>query len=241
MKLLLILISVSTFASDPTWVKLPAGKFTIGCAPSDSCPEWQTPREVVIAGPFELMAREVTVGEFRRFVEAQAYKTVAEERGDTYTWAKPRSYRLADNLPVTYVTLRDAEAYCAWVGGRVPSETEWTYAFRAGAEREQGHLWWNTDGRYVWFRENSDARPHKVGTRLPNAWGLFDMEGNVWEWTLAPKWEKYKAMIRGGSWVTCPFIEGRPKEGGPDRGRFTRCSSDGLVHLRDDIGFRCAR
>jgi hypothetical protein len=72
------------------------------------------------------------------------------------------------------------------------------------------------------------------------------MEGNAWEWTRTVAPERYPAAIRGGSWIVCLVIEGRPrrpeeKSASPAGGPFTRCLSDGAVHVRDDIGFRCAR
>jgi formylglycine-generating enzyme required for sulfatase activity len=184
----------------------------------------------------------VTVGQFRRFVEAAKYTTHAEEIRHPWSWQNPRPYRLREDLPVTYVTLKDAAAYCAWAGARLPDESEWTYAFRAGGETVRGHLWWDPDPRYVWSRANSGSTLHPAGTRLPNAWGLHDMEGSVWEWTLPAPWDtSAKAQLRGGSWVSCQFIEGKPTAKGTERSRFTKCPSDGLVHYRDDIGFRCAR
>jgi formylglycine-generating enzyme required for sulfatase activity len=185
------------------------------------------------------MRTEVTVEQFRRFVRQAGYRTEAEQKGDDWTWFRPRAYRLQNQQPVMYVTANDAEAYCAYIGGRLPTEAEWSYAFQAG-EGRQGRLWWNTDGRYVWFRENSDFSPRPVGTKLPNAWGLYDMEGNAWEWTRTTESSGPPYWIRGGSWITCPVIEGRPGAV-PAGGPFTRCGSDGKVHLRDDIGFRCAK
>jgi formylglycine-generating enzyme required for sulfatase activity len=232
---------LAVLAAGPEWVRIPAGSFVMGCDPPAACPEKQTPHTVTFDRPFSLQATEVTVRDFTLFMKSSAYRTEAEQAGERWTWANPRGFRLAARQPVVYVTLKDAEAYCAWAGGRLPTEAEWTYAFRAG-QTVTGRLWWNTDGRYVWYRENSRAQPHPVGQKLPNAWGLYDMEGNVWEWTRSAPGDKWPAAIRGGSWVTCPIIEGAPGEQrGPDDGPFTRCPSTGaLAHARDDIGFRCA-
>jgi formylglycine-generating enzyme required for sulfatase activity len=226
-------------AADPVFVTVPAGSFVMGCDPSDACPDWQPPQRIEFVQPFLLMQTEVTVQQFRSFVRQSGYRTEAERKGDRWTWSLPRSYKLQDRQPVMYVTAGDAEAYCSHIGGRLPTEAEWSYAFQAG-EGVQGRLWWNTDGRYVWFRENSEFRPHPVGQKLPNAWGLYDMEGNAWEWTRTAASAGPPYWIRGGSWITCPVIEGRPGSV-PAGGPFTRCGSDGKVHLRDDIGFRCAK
>ncbi len=239
--LLAFMLSASALAGGPDYVRIPPGTFTMGCEPKYTCPEQMPPHEVTFARPFWMGRTEVTVAEFRRFVRATQYRTDAEKAGDRWTWSNPRAFKLAENQPVVYVSMNDAAAYCSWAGGRLPAESEWTYAFRAGGETIRGHLLWDTDGRYVWFRENSNASPQPVGRKLPNAWGLYDMEGNAWEWTRSEPGEKYPGMIRGGSWITCPLIEGKPGETrAPGAAPFTRVASSG-AHIRDDVGFRCVK
>jgi formylglycine-generating enzyme len=114
-------------------------------------------------------------------------------------------------------------------GFRLPTEAEWEHACRAGT----------TGPRYgrlediAWYRENSDGRPHAVGTRAPNEWGLHDLLGNVWEWC----WDVYDPevygsyrVLRGGGWF--------------DEHWSCRASVRRRTHpsLRlDDVGFRLAR
>ncbi len=241
MRFAALLLSACALAASPEYVKIPAGTFTMGCRPKNMCPEQTLPREVTFSRPFWMGRTEVTVARFRDFVKATGHRTDAEKAGENWNWANPRAFKLADEQPVVYVSMDDAAAYCAWSGGRLPTESEWTYAFRAGGNTIRGHLWWDPDGRYVWYRENSKASPQPVGRKLPNAWGLYDMEGNAWEWTRSEPDEKYPGMIRGGSWITCPLIEGKPGEQRPpDAAPFTRCPSSG-AHIRDDVGFRCVR
>ncbi len=201
------------------------------------------PEFVPIPGkPFRMGKTEVTVRQFAAFVRATRYRTEAEAAGAARTWRAP-GFRVAVKQPVVYVTPKDAMAYCAWIGARLPSDAEWEYAARAGAVTR--HFWGDAmDARYLWYRANSLDRPQKVATRLPNAWGLYDMEGNVWEWTLSePVKGEAIANRRGGSWVDCEDIETAPgKPTAPLIGLATYFKiSVNYGHRYDDIGFRCAR
>lgn len=91
--------------------------------------------------------------------------------------------------PLVNVTQYAASTFCKWLSAktghfyRLPTEAEWEYASRAGNEGaypfEQGQL-----GDYAWYADNSGKKPQKGGTKKPNAWGLYDMQGNVAEWVL---------------------------------------------------------
>lgn len=114
-------------------------------------------------------------------------------------------------------------------GFRLPSEAEWQYACKAGTT---GYQYGELD-KIAWYNENSDGELHTVGTKEPNAWGLYDMLGNVWEWC----WDLYDEQVygsyrifRGGSWA----------EEARGCGATCRRRSHPTFSV-DDLGFRLAR
>ena len=95
--------------------------------------------------------------------------------------ANPSFFRGQDR-PVEKVTWNLAVAFCDKVGKRLPTEQEWERAIRAGTE--SSYYWGeNHPDRYAWHKGNADKQTHVVGKKEPNSWGLYDMAGNVWEWT----------------------------------------------------------
>jgi formylglycine-generating enzyme required for sulfatase activity len=209
------LLCAAALAQRPEWIHIPPGSFN----------------DTRVERPFWMSKTEVTVSQFGAFIKATGYRTAAERISAPRTWKTP-GFKVSGNQPVVYVTVRDAAAYCEWIGARLPTDAEWEYAARAGATT--WHYWGEAmDDRYLWYRVNSDDRPHDVGRKRPNAWGLYDVEGNVWEWAISePIDGEPWGNRRGGSWIACPPSIGLSK--------YFKVPVK-LDHRYDDIGFRCAR
>lgn len=192
---------------------IPAGEFLMGspAGEAEGSNDEGPQRSVRITRPFYLGVYEVTVGQFRQFVEATDYRTEAERDGEggwgwtgkkwegrkpEFTW-RTIGIPQPDSYPVVNVSWNDAMAFCQWLSAkegrayRLPSEAEWEYACRAGSTTP---FHWGTalngkeancDGNYPYGTTEKGpylVRPARVGSYAPNGFGLYDMHGNVWEW-----------------------------------------------------------
>jgi formylglycine-generating enzyme len=109
------------------------------------------------------------------------------------------SFFVDKKKPVEMVNWFEAVEYCLQIGKRLPNEYEWEMASRSGGTLK--FYWGKGDPKlYGWFNKNSEKKTHPVGQKKPNSYGLFDMSGNVWEWTDSYHETISGKVLRGGSW-----------------------------------------
>jgi formylglycine-generating enzyme required for sulfatase activity len=171
------------------WREIPAGEGWIGAADGEEHYDWERPRHrVTMTKPFAMAAVPATNAQYAAFDPAH----------DWFEWKSASRDELAHH-PVVNVTWYAATAFCRWLaayfpGARLPSEEEWEYACRAGTETR----YWAGDteedlDRVGWYDKNSGNRTHRVGEKPANPWKLYDVHGNVWEWT-ATAFDDEKAL-----------------------------------------------
>jgi formylglycine-generating enzyme required for sulfatase activity len=247
----------------PELVVVPRGTFLMGSTDGEATRDEGPVHRVTIPRPFALGRYELTIGQFRRFVEVTGYRVAPGcrvHRPETATqgkvewgpdagrsWSNPGYATLApgDDLPVACVGRVDALAYLAWLSKttghayRLPSEAEWEYAARAGSTT--AFYWGNNSDNACQYANLYDRTAHRafefgwsyadcedryvevapVGHFAANAFGLYDMLGNVWEWTADCYQDQYAGApvdgrplesttpcefysVRGGGWMTRP-------------------------------------
>jgi len=167
--------------------------------------------------------------------------------------SNPSSFK-GDALPVESVSWNDCQEFIEKLnekvpggGFRLPSEAEWEYACRAGTKTSYcfGDLKSGL-GDYAWYHDNSGNRTHEVGQRKGNAWGLYDMHGNVWEWCQDWYHDSYSGAPADGSFWEIPAGNTRAIRGGywSDGARGCRSSNRGRYNPDNKgyyIGFRVSR
>jgi formylglycine-generating enzyme required for sulfatase activity len=222
-------------------VAIPGGTFVMGSPAGEAGRSAdEGPAHEVRSAPYWMERTETTWNEFDAFAFAQAIAGAGRAAqpsappvgADAITRPTPpyadESFGFGKGRqPVISVQYHAAMEYCRWLSAktgktyRLPTEAEWEYAARAGSKAlysfgaDPARL-----GDHAWFAGNSGGRPHPVGQKAPNPWGLLDMHGNVAEWTvdhydpaqyskvaagaagpvLLPSDRRYPYVVRGGSW-----------------------------------------
>ncbi len=214
---------------------LPAGSFRMGDLTGKGQPDEKPVRTVQLSG-YHLGATEVTQGQWRALMGSN-----------------PSNFEGSDRLPVETVSWEDAMEFCRKLTARersagrlpagyayvLPTEAEWEHACRAGTEGDYaGDL-----DAMGWYDENSGGKTHRAGGKKPNAWGFYDMHGNVWEWCWTgirqlrralgrairqvPRTGSYR-VVRGGGWLNARPAVARPTATGPPRTTGSAARASGL-------------
>lgn len=196
-------------------IRIPAGAFTMGS--NDRLPD-EGPAHVVHLPTYFIDKYEVTNLQYKQFIDATGHRSPSHFRNRTFPPGK------ADH-PVTFVSWHDADDYCRWAGKRLPTAAEWEKAARGADQRT--FAWGdefdihkaNTPVRWERLKLEGDTTPVGAFEGGVSPYGLYDMSGNVWEWTSS--WylpypgntrptenygEKYKTL-KGGSWWDCSFYQ----------------------------------
>ena len=222
------------------FVQIPVGSFEMGCVQGDTeCSNDEKPQHRVnITKPFYMGKYEVTQGQ---------WKAVMGKNPSSFS-------NCGENCPVESVSWDDVQEFiqklckkenmssCKY---RLPTEAEWEYSARSGSKIK--YYWGNTmDGSYAWYSDNSGSKTHLVGQKKPNAWGLYDMSGNVWEWVQDRYDSGYYGKNTSNDPVGAYLGSDRVGRGGSWLSYDGECRSSYRFYFTPDIrnrylGFRLAR
>jgi serine/threonine-protein kinase len=246
------------------YVWIPPGKFTMGCSPGDNdCYGNEKPAHLVeITEGFWLGQMPVSIGPWKRYAMSTGAPPLS---GKDKMGRKLNASMDDDSVPVVLIGWEQARTFCAWAGGRLPTEAEWEYAARAGT----------TGSRYgglesiAWYNANSGQQhldsavlrgldrkalektlfdngntPRDVGKKRPNAWNLYDMLGNAAQWTGDWYGESYYRQSPRRDPKGPPEGKDRVARGGSWFQGPTQIRVSNRIPIpkgvgRSDIGFRC--
>jgi formylglycine-generating enzyme required for sulfatase activity len=223
---------------------IPSGSFKMGSPKfeqghfGDEGPQHQVSVDGFWMGQFEItwdlynlfVSRELDGNQISNAEDSEVNIDVDGVSGATTPYVEMSFGMGIDNYPAICMTQLAAVKFCEWLSAmtgrfyRLPTEAEWEYACRAGTETAFS---FGDDSsqleEYAWYAENSNDKYQEVGSKKPNPWGLYDMHGNVAEWTLdhyiptvygqrisgvsnpLPEGQKvYPKTVRGGSWMDSP-------------------------------------
>ena len=213
-------------------VRVPAGSFIMGryTDEQDSFVQEDPQHQVRIGYEFYVGKYEITQAQWQAVMDATP-------------WAGHDSVLNHPDSPAVYVSWQDAQAFITTLNMigqgtfRLPSEAEWEYGCRADPSGTPTRFYWGDDpgytdtGNYAWHYYNAwnvnEKYAHVVGLKMPNAWGLYDMSGNVWEWC-EDDWHYYIEAGRpdnGNAWMDSPRGSYRVIRGGDFNSAANYCRS----------------
>ena len=203
-----------------TMVFLPGGTFMMGDDSESAKKPWRSsiPAHTVDVPPFQMGKTEVTVSQYKKFLSSIGRE--GEKKLNDTGFLKHNS--VSDDAPVRYIDGQEIDDFIEWLnrvdgpGYRLPTESEWEYACRAG-NRTDMYCGGNDIDPIGWHRENSGQKIHPVAKKRPNAFGLYDMSGNAEEWTADCWHQTYEGAPTDGS-----AREKGPKDSAQGRG-LNRC------------------
>jgi len=215
-----VLIFISATMAGAQMAAVPGGTFTMG---SESGAANESPSHDVTLSPFSIDKTEVTFAQYDSCVTTQKCSPPHYDDGACVIWTNdgfrhvrvPLGFR-DPQFPVVCVTWFQAEQYCLSKGKKLPTEAQWEYA--AGAGRTVAYAWGDAAPSPSRCTQPSLLHPEKTGSFAPNPLGLYDMTGNVWEWTqdhYSPDYDSVSSgqdpagadvgqyrSIRGGGWYS---------------------------------------
>jgi formylglycine-generating enzyme required for sulfatase activity len=204
-------------------IPIKEGDFMMGSPASEKNRDTdEGPQQKIHISAFWIGAYEITRDELDVFLKDE--NTSQNSEVDAVTRPSPqyidfsRGMGKEGGFPANSMSQYGALMFCRWlyqktgIFYRLPTEAEWEYACRAGTNTV--YFFGNDSsqlGQYAWYSRNSEDRFHKVGEKLPNAWGLYDMLGNLMEWTLDHYGEQSPSAISAGDPAAEPNISRYPK------------------------------